>query len=156
MKLALLPIALLALNLQSLAQAYPVQVVNVYDSASPERVGRTYPAAYYLQPAHQTYGYGYGRLSHPPQTVVRYRAISPYGHPSTRTYSYGYGYQNGAQPVQVPVAHTCRFNSSGALVGAALGGFTSAALAARPSDRRWAVPVGVALGGGIGGLANGC
>jgi hypothetical protein len=158
MKLALLPIALLALTLPApvLAYpslAYPTKVVYRINTPAPQPMAPGYQAAVYGQPAYPTYGYG--AVPRPPVTVVRYRVSSPYGYPGAPSYGYGAPMAYGAPPAAVPVAQTCSLNAGRALVGAALGGLASAALAPRAKDRRWAVPVGAAIGG-LGGLATGC
>jgi hypothetical protein len=160
MKTALLPIALLALSLPAPALAYPAKVVyRVTSNALPMPAAPVYRAPLYGQPTYQTFGAvpGYGAVQRPPVTVVRYRVPGTYSYGAAPAYAYPSQptYRVAAAPFATPVAQTCRFNPTRALVGAALGGLASTALAPRAQDRSWAVPVGAALGG-LGGLATGC
>lgn len=170
MKTALLPIALLALSLPAPSLAYPTKVVyRINSNALPVPAAPVYQAPLYSQPTYRTYAPLpiTGTLRRPPVTVVHYRVPSTYGYGAAPAYRYSaapayaypqqapYGYGVAAAPLPTPVAQACRFNPTRALVGAALGGLASTALAPRPQDRSWAVPVGAALGG-LGGLATGC
>lgn len=161
MKTALLPLALVALTLPGAALAYPVKVVYKTNAAQPVVPGYpSYGAVPYYTPAPQAVA----------TPVVRYRVrqsygtapvAAPYGYTAPPTYSYGtpagygapapYGVATG----YAPAPRTCVPSAGRALIGAAMGGLASVALAPRAQDRRWAVPVGAAIGG-LGGLAIGC
>lgn len=162
MKTTLLPLALLALSLPSAALAYPLPAPTktvyrtVVTSAAPGRAvgyqayGSPYPAP------------GYAMTPPPVVTpVVRYGVAAPYGYgapsgygyPAAPAYSYAPPVPYGMAPAPVVAANRCGPGTGRVLVGAALGGLASAALAPRARDRAWAVPVGAALGG-LGGLAT--
>lgn len=70
-----------------------------------------------------------------------------YGQPG----AYGAYAAPQAQPTP---ARTC--NAGTVLTGAVLGGGLSAALANGARNRRWALPMGAAVGGILGGVVSGC
>lgn len=74
-------------------------------------------------------------------------------------YSNGYGYGAGYRPLAVaPVApvRERRCQPGSLLTGAVIGGGLGALLADGPRNRRWALPMGAAVGGLVGGVASGC
>lgn len=155
MKTALLPIALLALTLPGAAFAYPTTIVyrvNTSQPSTPLYQAPVYgPATYQAINTFPSYGL-VPPTSAPVNAVVRYRV------PASTTYTApgAYGYTNpapyGLAAAPRATSRSC-ISPGRVLVGAALGGLTSAVLA--PRQRSWAVPVGAAIGG-MGGLASGC
>lgn len=73
------------------------------------------------------------------------------------TYDYGYGQPQpyGVAEMAPTTNRGCSPNATRVLLGAAIGGLSSAALAPNARARSWAIPVGAALGG-LGGLATSC
>jgi hypothetical protein len=147
MRASLLPLALVALALPVPANAYP----NTYPNTNPNTYQRftyeTYgppPIAYAPQPVYTP------QPIYAPQPVyktrVRFapRPVSGYGSYPVATYPGAY-----AAPVR-----SCSLAAP--LVGAALGGSLGVAMANGHRNRRWAVPMGAAFGGILGGVASGC
>jgi hypothetical protein len=106
-------------------------------------------------------GYGYGSPlpgygSPAPGYGQRPLPSVPYGSPDV-TYDYFRGSTGPYGIAQVPptAPRGCTANPTRVLIGAAIGGLTSATLAPNSRTRAWAVPMGAALGG-LGGLATGC
>lgn len=75
-----------------------------------------------------------------------YESYGPYGAPGLPLLA--------APQAQPAPARTC--NAGTVLTGAVLGGGLSAALANGPRNRRWALPMGAAVGGILGGVVSGC
>ena len=103
-----------------------------------------------------------------PYTVQRYtvETYTPLARPRTVTvrvrpggYGNGYGYGASYRPLAVaPVApvRERRCQPGSLLTGAVVGGGLGAVLADGSRNRRWAVPMGAAVGGLVGGVASGC
>ena len=99
-----------------------------------------------------------------PYTVQRHtvETFTPQPRPryvTVRVRPYGYGYSSGYRPVAVaPVApvRERRCNPGTLLTGAVIGGGLGAVLADGSRNRRWALPMGAAMGGLLGGVASGC
>lgn len=159
MKTALLPIALLTLSLPGAAFAYPATIVyrvNTSQPAVPVYQAPAYGPATYYRPINTVPSYGLmPPASAPVNAVVRYRVPASTAYAAPSAYGYGYGTPTPYGVAAVPRAtgQRCAVSPGRVLVGAALGGLTSAVLA--PKQRSWAVPVGAAIGG-LGGLATGC
>lgn len=167
---SLLPLALAALALPAPALAFPHGQRNTIVYAYPQTHAHAQqPSAYLMRrhvvvtqpqhrprpiyrplPAVQT---GYApHPGFPPQLVNRH------GYPVTDYPAPGYPAQpaptlaGGHGMVQQP--RTCR--PVVPLVGAALGGTVGAVMARKSRNQIWALPMGAAVGGLIGGVASGC
>lgn len=120
------------------------QVQPIYQPVQPryQRV-RPRPAVYHTYAPHPGFQ----------PTVVNH-----YGHPVSNHHSGGFHGQptptlaGGNGLFQQP--RTCQ--PFVPLAGAALGGTVGAVMASNSRDRRWALPMGAAVGGIIGGVASGC
>ena len=160
---ALLPLALVALSL-------PGHGAIPYGGGIPLRPGVTIggfglPGISHGSPG-RGYGSGYGYGSPVPgYGTVRPLPILPYGTPygmpapyssPTATYDYNHGGSGPYGVAELPpsASRGCSINPTRVLIGAALGGLSSAALAPNGRSRSWAVPVGAAIGG-LGALATG-
>jgi hypothetical protein len=64
------------------------------------------------------------------------------------------GYPLASEPYGTPPPRSC--GPTPALIGAALGGGLGALLADGSRNRRWALPLGAAFGGILGGVVSGC
>lgn len=96
-----------------------------------------------------------------PRTVTVRVRPGDYGYGSGYGgYGYsGYGYGSGYRPLAVaPVApvRERRCQPASLLTGAVIGGGLGAVLADGPRNRRWALPMGAAVGGLVGGAVSGC
>jgi hypothetical protein len=113
----------------------------------------------------QAYPYSYSSPYSPhPYTVQRHtvETFIPQPRPryvTVRVRPYGYGYSSDDRPMAVaPVApvRERRCNPGTLLTGAVIGGGLGAVLADGSRNRRWALPMGAAMGGLLGGVASGC
>jgi hypothetical protein len=160
LRISSLTLALAALALQTPAQAFPHWQPNTIVYANPHTQG------YAQQPyAQQPSAYLVRRhvvVSQPqPQPIYRpLPQVSPYGYPVTDYPAPMYPVRpapilaGGNGLVQQP--RTCQ--PVVPLVGAALGGTVGAVIAhnSRSRNRIWALPMGAAVGGILGGVASGC
>jgi len=140
MRASLLPLALVALALPVPAIAYPN--TNTYQRYTYESYGPP-PIAYAPQPVYTPQPIYTTRVRFTPRPVSGYGSYPVAAYP-VAAYPGGY-----AAP-----ARSCSLAAP--LVGAALGGGLGVALANGPRNRRWAVPMGAAFGGILGGVASGC
>ncbi|MEX1324706.1 MAG: hypothetical protein AB1Z21_11040 [Synechococcaceae cyanobacterium] len=67
-----------------------------------------------------------------------------------------YGSPVAVEPVPYEAAPRRRCSPGTALAGAAVGGGLGAILARGSRNRRWALPMGAAVGGILGGVISGC
>ena len=168
---SLLPLALAAVALPAPSLAFPHgQTHYVVQPAAPQ------PAVYVVKPRYAPQRYYVAQ----PQPQVQLRPLPPvqpqyvpyqpykgYGPAPVSRYGYpvtdypGPGYYQGQRPVAfadgnglVNPPRTC--TPLVPLVGAALGGTMGAVIAPNSRNRRWALPMGAAVGGILGGVASGC
>ena len=123
-------------------QAYPYTVQRyTVETYTPLPRPRPRTVTVRVRPGDDGYGSGYGG----------------YGYGG---YGYGgYGYGSGYRPLAVaPVApvRERRCQPASLLTGAVIGGGLGAVLADGPRNRRWALPMGAAVGGLVGGAVSGC
>jgi hypothetical protein len=168
LRLSLLPLALAAFALPAPALAFPHgQRHYVVQPVNPQ------PAVYVVRPRYAAPRYSVVQ----PRPQVQLRPLPPVqtqyvphpGYSPTPVSRYGYpitdypssGYHQGQRPVAfaggnglVNAPRTC--TPIVPLVGAALGGTMGAVIAPNSRNRRWALPMGAAVGGILGGVASGC
>lgn len=167
LRASVLPLALAALALPAPSLAFPhgpshyvVQPVAPQPTAYLVQPQYAPPRYYVAQPRPQvqlrplpSVPYQYAHPGYAPALVSRH------GYPITDYPTSGYHRGHGpaafaggnGQPVP---ARTC--TPLVPLVGAALGGTMGAVIAPNSRNRRWALPMGAAVGGILGGVASGC
>ena len=165
-RFALLPLALTALALQAPAQAFPHGPRNTIVDAHPQAYVQQ-PSAYLVR-RHVVVTQPQPRPLYRPLPVVQPGYAPLHAVPRQLVSRYGYPVNDDPSPVYPARPATLLAGGNGMLqqprtcqpvvplVGAALGGTVGAVMAHKSRNRLWALPVGAAVGGILGGVASGC
>jgi hypothetical protein len=165
---SLLPLTLAVLALPAPALAFPQAQRTTIAYAYPQVHAYTQQPSAYLVRRHVVVTQPQPQPIYRPLPVVQPGYAPRPGFLSPLVNHYGYPVNNYPAPVYpvrptpvlaggrgvVQQPRTCQ--PVVPLVGAALGGTVGAVMAPNSRNRRWALPMGAAVGGILGGVASGC